>query len=430
MVKLIREELKKRQPTEEEQEEIDKRINAEEPLWDDEDENDDPDKKSSEIDEKEEEEKEEGAEEEDTDKEDEEKEDEAEEEENEESDFNNADIDGKREILKQKETALETLEDEAEKSALEVEIDQMRAVLESAEKEAEKADTDKVIKAYAEAEDVTEEEAREIYQKDKNIIEKYGKDPLKMAKAYRLSQSEYMRKAEEAEKLGKQLQAMQLQAEMGRDFQPEKVLSASLGKEVSREEVIASYRRQYPGITKDLEDDAVYDHVKKDTLDKLRENSTRHAQMVKEKAKDRRNILIKSIPDDVKEYRNEIEQALESVPDNRVVSKDFSLNDIIYWTRGKHFSDIDKKIKEAENRGFKRGVEQRKIAGRKTSGGGSPRTKKTNDKAKYHGLDEKQRQKALDYFANNPITETRKYALYAEMVEFDKELEKKNKGGN
>ena len=129
-----------------------------------------------------------------------------------------------------------------------------------------------------------------------------------------------------------------------------------------------------------------------------------------------------NLPKDAEPYKDSINAMLAKFPDNAVVKKGFSLKDMILLHKGK---DVDKLVKEAEKKGYKRGLENKRILGERRQPGGQTKTKTdVTGTPKGYGLDEAGKQEALAFFKDNNISDKRKFEIYADMKKREKELKK------
>lgn len=425
-------ELEKRQPTVEEQEEIDRRISAEEEIFDPEEEKkEEPEEKEEEAKEEESSEEEEQEEEEEQKEGDEEKKEEKSEEGEEEQEekevdlmkaFEEADEQGKRDMIIEKEVALSQEQDEEAKKQLQSDLDQMR---EKADIKPEKDKIDAEIQAYLkENEGVSEEDARKVVEGEIAIADKYGRDPLKIARAYRHQQSEFSKADTRARELEETNKRLQLEVNMSKDFKPEELFSTE-DKKVTREDVIDAYRKSYPKVTEEKEDEEVYEMAKRDTIQELRHQDAAQQKEMASRAGEKRRKLIAELPEDAQKYKGDLEALVSRVPDGRVIQDDYDLQDAIYWCKGREF---DKAVKSAEEKGYRRALENKRIVGNASPAAkASSKTKK--QKAKYN-LTEAQKREAERMFESDPIPVEKKYELYQEIVDHNKAIEEAQKKKN
>ena len=333
--------------------------------------------------------------------------------------FDEADDQLKRDMIAEKELDLEKETDEDAKKALE---DTIKVWKETAEKGTGKPpedgkSLDDQIKTYIEKKkeqgiDVSLEDAKEEIESRQAIIKKYSDDKSELAGAYRSLQRELTKEKEGRIKTEKSLETQILYKPVNaRELQPELLLKPKEnGASWSRDEVIAKTREIHKEKTEDWDDAAVYE-LAQDECKKVLENR-RQVQLaqIEGEAKARRAELLADIPKEGEPYKDMIKKELDNFPDTRVVEKDFNLWDIIHWARGK---EIDKLLKEADMKGFKRGMERRRIAGEISKPSGSTKTNKQASAVKDFGLTDEEKKEALIKFSDNDIPEETKYKYFA-----------------
>jgi len=378
---ILQSDLKKRQATDIEQEELDRRTQADEPLFDTE----------PEVETQPEVEKEEVVE-------------EAEEIVEEEEEV-------KEEETPEEEVVEETVEEVEEKAVVE---EPSENILEAQ------------ITEYATEKNIDVEEARKVIEGEHAIAEKYGKDPLKLARAYRERQSmadkdkaeasaEVERVNAQNDAYARELEKARFDVQMSGDFKIEEFSKDVNGKPYTREDVVNSYRKAYPSMTAESEDDAVYDMAKRDMLSSMR--SEAKANMAKQEgAVTKRKVeLLETLSDDVKPFIADIKNIVDKYPAEGLLQmKD--LEDVSRWARGNK-ANIESIEKEAEERGYKRAMESKKILGEKKTPTGQPKVK---TKIKDVSLTDKQKEEALNMFERDPISEEKKYEHYKEILDHDK----------
>jgi hypothetical protein len=134
------------------------------------------------------------------------------------------------------------------------------------------------------------------------------------------------------------------------------------------------------------------------------------------KAKDKRASLLNSLTDADKKYISEIQPILDKLPDRAIMSETFSLADTLRWAKGG--VDIAKVEKEAEDRGYKRGLEQAKILGERETPAGKG-SQKPSGKPKIT-LTPEQHKRAMNMYDGQEMTEQQKIDAFIEYEELDK----------
>ena len=93
--------------------------------------------------------------------------------------------------------------------------------------------------------------------------------------------------------------------------------------------------------------------------------------------------------------------------------------------KGKHYDDdLSKDVKDAEERGYKRGTEERKIIGERPPVGGGAAPKKKEGGAETLTPEEKER--ALEMYQSIPNkSDAEKYAMFSEYKKHEQGIGKK-----
>ena len=294
---------------------------------------------------------------------------------------------------------------------------------EDAKKKAEE-DLNKELAAYAEEHKITVEEAREQFEQSEKIAEKYGRDPKKLAMAALHSQRGYS--ALEAELKALKISPPQLPLPSSENIlrliEDGKVKLD--GKAVSKEEAIEAFRSENPDITEGQDDEHVLKLMVKDIQRGLEIKTKDDIIKITNLAKEKREVLLSKIPETEKRYATKVKELIERVPDISVVNDSFSLEPYIKYAKGE---TRDHDVKEAEERGYKRGKEEARIIAKRPEGpvgAGAGGDKKKED----GGLTEAEKKEALDMFDNFPdLSEKEKFDMFKEIKE--EETKKRSNGG-
>lgn len=263
-------------------------------------------------------------------------------------------------------------------------------------------DREKAIQDLALKDSLTLDEAEAQIAKDEAIINKYKGNPIELAKALRNVQSY-------ADKTKSELEATRKAATNPpapvlnnvRDYVENQLAPI-------KDEVIKSFRKEYPELTDGHEDTFVYGLIKKDAIDRTMKVLEESKSKLESAAKEKRANLILSLSDQDKTYLPDIKAIIDRTNDRQLMDKSFDVNEIIYWAKGKQF---DKAVKEAEERGFKRGTEQAKIIGEKTPKSNTPVSGKGTSKIT---LSDEQKQRAQDMFDIPGMNDQEKFDAYVE----------------
>lgn len=269
------------------------------------------------------------------------------------------------------------------------------------------ADRAKAIEELALKESLTLKEAEEQILKDEATINKYKKDPVEMARALRHTQREMDRAKAELEATRKA--AGQPPAPVlnnVKDYVQSQI-------EPIKDKLIPAYRKENPELTEGLSDDHVYGLIKKDATDRTVKILEENESKIVSSAKEKRAELIMGLAEQDKTLLPDIKAQLDRCNARQLLSKDFNVQDIVDWAWGRQ---KDRFVKEAEDRGFKRGQEGAKILGEKTPGAGNKQAG-GGGAAKTSGsrLSDEQKERALDMFDGaEGMADEDKFSAYIE----------------
>ncbi|HAG51714.1 MAG TPA: hypothetical protein DCL42_10345 [Deltaproteobacteria bacterium] len=291
------------------------------------------------------------------------------------------------------------------------------------EAEAKKKADEKEVEDYAKEHSVSIEEAREDFGHIAKIQEKYKNDPKHLAQANLHIQRLYTKTQEELKGLKA---APPIPPPPVADVLLKAIEDGKLtidGKAISREDAIDTYRKENPKL-ESVEDEVVLDFIVKDLQKDIQVRAKEDAIKVSSDARDKREKLLSSLPDADKRFSAEIKPILNNIPDIGVVKEDFDLTPYILYAKGKVY---DKEVKEAEEKGYKRGKEESKIIAKRPDGGVAAGAGGKKEKTA-SGLTDAQKEEALEHFANFPdSTVEQKYSWYKEILD-DENNRKSNKG--
>ena len=269
---------------------------------------------------------------------------------------------------------------------------------EEAEKKA-KEEFEKSVLIYMDEHSISEKQAREELEEGAKIQEKYQKDPVRMARALlnlNRAYSESQAKLKEITETPKENQLM--------------LNGKLLSPEESREKMVEMYRKAYPKLTEDLDDDKVHElSVAEYKKEYARFIEKQKLELVS-KAASKREELIKSLREEDKPFLKDIKAILDKTDDAEIFAKDFDFSDYVYWARGRNFHKF---LKEREDAAYKRGLEQKKILGAKPDGTGEePKGSAKGGKTVTLTDDEKVR--ALAMYESLQISDAEKFKLFTE----------------
>lgn len=289
-----------------------------------------------------------------------------------------------------------------------------KAELLKSKEEADKKALDEDVKAIAKEYEITEEEARQSLEHVSKLREKYKDNAKELAKANYFQQRFISKQTEELKALKSAPAVKELNIENVIGLLDKGELKTVKGDPITREMVIEAYRKANADTTETVDDETVLKMAAKDYIKGHEARVKAHHSKMQSDATAKRSELIKSIP---AEFLPEIEPIIKNTPDSAILDKGFSIEDTIFWAKGKRF---DQAVKEAEERGFKRGQEKPKILGEKPKDGGKPPVKKAV------GLSAADKKRALEMFDGQDISDEKKFELFAE-IKADEANSKKKK---
>ena len=273
-----------------------------------------------------------------------------------------------------------------------------------AETEKKDVDDEAVVNEWAIKNGMTTEEAKEDLAKTKAIIEKY-KSPEEIAKALRSTQSAYDKLRTEAKQ--------EKEAEVFKPSANPK-LEVMTFVDANKDKLIENYRNNYPARTRDMEDDAILEEVSDKLLGEFNNWQSSQVKVVQQQAAQKREQLLAGLSEGARRFLPDIKAVLDKTADHVLISKGFNLQDIERWAKG---SKYDADIKDAEERGYKRAMEQSRIVGvvPTASVASKPKVASTGI-----SLGEYDKRRAKEMFGTTNMTEDEMYKEYAGLVKKNK----------
>jgi hypothetical protein len=297
--------------------------------------------------------------------------------------------------------------------------DATKEEVEAAEKKLKDEDFQKEVTEYAKIKNIKLEDA-------KNAIESFHKIKERLTKSEREVLEEHVALQRSNVNLGRELKTIkdkiaqtppqELTLDNVMKNLKEGKFTKADGKPITAEEAIEAYREKNPDICENLDDNAVLKLVADKTRDILISRREAYASEVISKAKERKEKLIADLGEGDKEFVADFKDTLDGLSPQTILSEDFNIGDIVQWAKGKHYDslkkDFDAKLKEAEERGFKRGTEQAKILGLK-----QPPAPGQPNKGKGDGvsLTESEKTRAKSMFDGQKMTEDEMFKAYREI---------------
>lgn len=267
------------------------------------------------------------------------------------------------------------------------------------------------INDYAIKNNLTYAEAKDEITKTNAIIQKYKNDPVELAKALRNTQSAYDKTKAQLEQKPRTNVFHRLT-----DEQFIAQFKAHISKD--SEKVLENYRAKYPARTEMMTDEAIIEELADKGLAGYKQFADQKESEISVKATERRDELLNSLAEDEKRFLPDVKAVLAKTDNSTILHPDFEIRDIVHWAKGQRY---DADIKEAEERGFKRGKESKVIIGAKTTETTST-SKKTTSSVGWAGTDE-QKYRAEEMFPlEDGYTPEKAYEMYKDT--FKEELKK------
>ena len=258
---------------------------------------------------------------------------------------------------------------------------------------------DKVVEEWAIKHGMTMAEAKEDLEKTKGVVQKY-KSPEEMARALRLMQREYEKAKQDKT------------AEPERDqyqISPNPRLEVQQYVQTNADEIVNKYRQSYPARSRDMEDDAILEDVTEKLYTGYEQFNRGRVETLKSDANRRREELLSSLNESDRRFLPDVKAVLDKTSDRTLMSRQFSLNDIVYWAKGQRFDD---ELKKAREQAMKEAKEQPKILG--TLPSQRTETSQTTKKGGVR-LSEYEKRLARDMFATTTFTDEEKYEAYIDV---------------
>lgn len=270
----------------------------------------------------------------------------------------------------------------------------------------QKPETDEIVTKFASKHKISYEEAKEELEQVKAVLKKYGDDPVEVARALRSQQSEYDKiKADKEDKSGNNDIIIKSREEV-----EEEVRNYA---EKNKDKIIENFRARYPNRTELMTDEAILEWASEEAMKGYDTWSSTQKEKIRVAAVNKREELLKTLTANDAKFVNDVKQILSNISDTKVTHKDFSLNDVLYYVKGKKY---DADLKAEFERGLKLGKESPKILGSSSNTSSAKVVNKSNTIT----LNEAQKERALEMFPDSEPEQA--YKSYSEV--YSKELAK------
>lgn len=259
---------------------------------------------------------------------------------------------------------------------------------------------DKEITEHAEKEGLTYAEAKEDLEKNARIIEQYGNDPKKMAKAMREKDKEYQKLRLEKEKAEKKEPMFVRKSDSQFLAEVKTLLSNPKDEDLDDEgslPIITGFRKKWPARSESMSDEAIIEIIAEDALKEYRTLADKKEKEIETTANKRRDDFISELPKADRRFIPEIKAILSKTDSFTLADESFNFKDIVDLIKGRSY---DADIKAAEERGAKRATEKPQIAGLQSAKGGSNNGGRGKNDAAL-GLNEKQKKRAIEMYGSN-----------------------------
>lgn len=302
-------------------------------------------------------------------------------------------------------------------------------LLESQKKEEEgkKQDFEQRAKTYATQNKIPEEDAKkELKQVDEikgrydNDIEKVAKSNLYLQRMASKTQNELKRVQEVSSQKEITPEQLSKSVENGTFIVP---LKNGTKKAFSKQDLIRIGRtnKEWDDIADSMEDEQLYKIVIKDIAKKKNEAVKANQGKVTQEAATKRVEAIKELANYDNKFYEKTKGIIENISDKFLVNPNFDIKNVLEQVKGERY---DEDIKEAEGRGYKRGLEKAKVLENKPPVGGA-RGKKTSSSNKAGTLlNEAQKSEALNMFESADVPDEKKFEMY---LNVNPSLKKKKK---
>lgn len=283
------------------------------------------------------------------------------------------------------------------------------------------------VKAYAKAENISPEDAKEILDAERKIVEQHKADPKKLARSYRSAQSAYSR-------LETKIKQDQDRAASVLKDNEVVIAGKKLTFDEARDQMVQMTRERFAGKSikvgdkeipiAEIDDEKVFEFAKADYQAKIKAYTSQVQGQIQTNAKKKRDEIVSKLPQYALPFKDRFVELLGFVKDESVLDDDFDPDYVLHSARGSFYTP--EKVKELEAAAFKRGQENAKILGLKNSpnggnGGGPPKPEAKSPDAEVATLNADHKKRALDMFQGSTYDaagwdEPRKYREYVDFL--------------
>lgn len=219
------------------------------------------------------------------------------------------------------------------------------------------------VRAYAEKNRMTVEEAKEDIEKTEAILKQYKNDPVEMARAMRNKDREYHKlKAEQEKAKPKEPVFKRWSDDQVRDFAKNRFARPTPDMLDANGEIkeIAEYRAKFPGRSEIMSDAAILEDIVEDVVREYHGVAAQKEGELKQRAAKAREDVFAGIAEADSRFIPDAKAIVANIDDEFLLSDSFDINEVIWSVKGQRY---DADIKAAEERGFKRAQQKPTIAG-------------------------------------------------------------------
>ena len=215
------------------------------------------------------------------------------------------------------------------------------------------------VEAYAAENKVTPEKAREELAQLKAIDDKYKGDRVKLAKAYRETQSAFDSQKAQTERAVQAALVNRVIADPKRfvaDAEAQVINDPKSNPEgkTNGQRWIGEFRSQFPAKSEAMTDAQILEECRVVALNKVNKSIEEHRTALKTGSVAKREALIKGIGKQDMSYVGEVSKLLKDLPDETIMAESFDFEHALRWARGS---------RNNMSRVFKLGLEQGKRLG-------------------------------------------------------------------
>ena len=191
------------------------------------------------------------------------------------------------------------------------------------------------------------------------IYEKYGKDPVKLAKAYRETQSAFDSQKAATERAVQAALVNRVIADPRRfvaDAEQQVIEDPKTNPErkTNGQRWIQEYRNAFPAKSEAMTDAQILEECRVVALDKVNKGIDQHRTALKTGATTKRETLIKNIGKHDMSYVSEVAKLLKDLPDETIMAESFDFEHALRWARGSR-NNIQRVFKLGYERGMRAG---------------------------------------------------------------------------